>query len=258
MASGACCHLGRDHMNPLLQLDNIRSVLIRQEETIIFALVERAQFRVNAPVYQPGGIAIPDFDGSFVEYLLHGTEVLHAKVRRFQSPDEHPFSADLPGPLLQAIDHGSPLVPNTININARIKALYEEIIVPEICVPGDDEQYGSTAVCDVACLQALSKRIHYGKFVAESKFRSDPATYAACIKVGDAGRLMELITDPAVEEKLLARVRRKAAAYGQDLTEPSGEYKIAPEFVAALYRDHIIPLTKDVEVAYLLQHPVNG
>jgi chorismate mutase len=244
-------------MNPLLQLDNIRSVLIRQEETIIFALVERAQFRVNARVYRPGGIAIPEFEGSFVDFLLHGTEALHAKVRRYQSPDEHPFTDNLPPPLLEAIDHGSPLARNTININARIKALYEETIVPEICAAGDDEQYGSTAVCDVACLQALSKRIHYGKFVAESKFRSDPATYGTAVKAGDAEQLLKLVTDLAVEEKLCARVRRKAAAYGQDLTEPSGEYKIEPEFVAELYRDHIIPLTKDVEVAYLLQHPVS-
>ena len=32
---------------------------------------------------------------------------------------------------------------------------------------GDDGNYGSSAVCDTECLQALSKRIHYGKFIAE-------------------------------------------------------------------------------------------
>jgi chorismate mutase len=241
-------------MNPQLQLDNIRSVLIRQEETIIFALVERAQFRVNTVVYRPGGIAIPDFNGSFVEYLLHGTECLHAAVRRYQSPDEHPFSDNLPQPILEAIDHGSPLIPNSININARIKTLYEDTIVPAICAPGDDEQYGSTAVCDVACLQALSKRIHYGKFVAEAKFRSDPEMFQRAARTRDVERLVELITNTDVEKKLRARVRRKAATYGQDATEPAADYKVAPDFVAKLYCDYIIPLTKDVEVEYLLQH----
>lgn len=40
-----------------------------------------------------------------------------------------------------------------------------------IAAPGDDGNYGSAATIDVLCLQALSKRIHYGKFVAEAKFR---------------------------------------------------------------------------------------
>lgn len=39
--------------------------------------------------------------------------------------------------------------------------------------------YVNVFICD---LQALSKRIHYGKFVAESKFRASPADYEAAIK----------------------------------------------------------------------------
>jgi chorismate mutase len=40
-----------------------------------------------------------------------------------------------------------------------------------VTVEGDDGNYGSAATLDVLCLQALSQRIHYGKFVAEAKFR---------------------------------------------------------------------------------------
>jgi hypothetical protein len=40
----------------ILSLDYIRSTLIRQEETIIFALIERAQYRQNEVVYKVGGI----------------------------------------------------------------------------------------------------------------------------------------------------------------------------------------------------------
>lgn len=40
-----------------------------------------------------------------------------------------------------------------------------------VAVPGDDNNYGSASMLDVAVLQALSKRIHYGMFVAEAKFR---------------------------------------------------------------------------------------
>lgn len=42
---------------------------------------------------------------------------------------------------------------------------------PAITPGGDDGNYGSAATLDVLVLQALSTRIHYGKFVAEAKFR---------------------------------------------------------------------------------------
>ena len=64
-----------DHITTrdLLSLDYIRSTLIRQEETIIFALIERAQFRQNKLVYEEGGV--PGFEGdtSFLEFMLSGT-----------------------------------------------------------------------------------------------------------------------------------------------------------------------------------------
>lgn len=55
---------------------------------------------------------------------------------------------------------------------------YISDIVPRICDPGDDEQHGSSAVCDVQVLQALSRRVHLGKFVAESKFQ---VCYGGCV-----------------------------------------------------------------------------
>lgn len=39
-----------DPLKPV-KLDDFRNVLIRQEETIIFALIERAQFPRNSEVY---------------------------------------------------------------------------------------------------------------------------------------------------------------------------------------------------------------
>ena len=110
------------HIN--LKLENIRNVLIRQEETIIFALVERAQFKQNEIIYAPGGIPIPNFDGSFVEYLLHGTEALHATVRRYTSPDEHPFFKNLPEPILPVDAYDFPINKTNVNINDKIKEIY--------------------------------------------------------------------------------------------------------------------------------------
>jgi hypothetical protein len=46
-------------MSSSITLDNIRSTLIRQEDTIIFNLIERAQFASNPSVYASGGIPVP-------------------------------------------------------------------------------------------------------------------------------------------------------------------------------------------------------
>ena len=244
-------------MHQNLKLENIRNVLIRQEETIIFALVERAQFKQNEIIYKKGGIPIPNFDGGFVDYLLHGTEALHATVRRYTSPDEHPFFEKLPEPILPVDAYDFPIKKTDVNINDQIKEIYINKIIPAMCVEGDDGQYGSSAICDVAALQALSKRIHYGKFVAESKFLSDKETYLSLIKAKDKAGIMEKITNKTVEEKLIKRVALKAAAYGKeiDVTVPADEVqkqKICPNLVADIYEKWLIPLTKEVEVEYLL------
>lgn len=57
--------------------------------------------------------------------------------------------------------------------------------------------------------------------------------------------------------QVIERVRRKATIYGQDLSEQEGSqslaFKVEPSTVAALYKKWIMPLTKQVQVAYLLQ-----
>jgi len=246
-----------------LRLDDLRGKLIRQEETIIFALIERAQFKRNDAIYRPGAVPLPDYAGDFSDYLLHQTEIMHARVRRYTSPDEHPFTGPLPPPILPAMAFPATIKPNTINLNARVRQLYREHILPAICVAGDCQNYGSSAVCDVTCLQALSKRIHYGKFIAEAKYQEQPDTYRRLARAGDAPAILALLTNSAVEERLLRRVERKAATYGQELEEEQAQqgaparYKIPPALVAGLYQHWIIPLTKEVEVLYLLERPAD-
>ena len=41
----------------------------------------------------------------------------------------------------------------SININNQILRLYIDNVLPSICVDGDDEQHGSSALCDITCLQ---------------------------------------------------------------------------------------------------------
>lgn len=237
-------------MSDELSLDNIRNVLTRLEETIIFGLIERAQFRQNAVIYKPDGVGRELGGESLVGFLLHECERSQAKVRRYTSPDEHSFHSDLPAPILPAIDYRNPLHPNTINVNARVRSAYETEIIPYVCEPGDDRQWGSSSVCDVANLQNLSKRIHYGKFVAETKFLSGREGLEPLIRARDSTGLLAAITDAAVEQRVLDRVYRKTVTYAGEFE--GGGYKVNPDAVREIYARWIIPMNKDVQVQYLL------
>ena len=237
-----------------LCLDTIRSHLIRQEETIIFALIERAQWLRNPRIYEPGGLEIPEPAMSFFDYFLRETERLHARVRRYSSPDEHPFFDDLPEPVLAPMDFTPSIRENAVNHNAIIRRVYLEEMLPLVCEAGDDGNYGSAATCDVNVVQALSKRIHYGKFVAEAKLRGDREGYMKLINAGDREGVAELLRNRAVEARILKRVALKAATFGQDIDErPSGDcLKVDPEAIVTIYQRWIIPQTIAVEVDYLM------
>lgn len=252
-------------LSSVLALDNIRQTLIRQEDTIIFLLIERAQFARNAAVYEADAVPVPDFDSngrrySLLEYLLRETEQIHGRIRRYTSPDEQAFYPErTPSLVLPPIEYAEVLVPwsKTINLNNCIMDLYLQELMPGITEPGNDNNYGSAAMQDVLCLQALSKRIHYGKFVAEAKYRAHPEQYQELIQNRDQDAIMHMLTNEDVERKVVERVRRKAAIFGQDITDGTDQQpstvKLEPSTVATLYQKWIMPLTKQVQVAYLLQ-----
>ena len=63
-----------------LSLDRIRAVLTRLEDTIIFGLIERAQFGHNPRIYQKGAfkeLSDLGFSGSWLEWFLKETETFH-------------------------------------------------------------------------------------------------------------------------------------------------------------------------------------
>jgi chorismate mutase len=240
-------------MNDELVLSNIRSNLIRQEETIIFALIERAQFSANVKIYEDEGVTVPGYKGSFMMYLLSETEKIHASVRRYTASDEHPFTKHLPDPLLTPMVYDWPIKMTSVNINNKILKTYVKEIIPMICEDKDDGNYGSSAVCDINVLQALSKRIHYGKFVAESKYIVEPAAYDILISNEDKKGLIEKLTDKSVEEKLLKRVALKASTYGQEPDAEDPVFKIEPNIIKKIYSDLIIKMTKEVEYLYLME-----
>ncbi|KAI1361758.1 chorismate mutase [Xylaria arbuscula] len=247
-----------------LDLSNIRFQLIRLEDTITFHLIERVQFPLNKSVYVPGAVDFgPDHSLSLMDWYLREQEKLQSLIRRYEAPDEYPFFPDaLQKPILKPLDYPPILHPNDVNVNEKIKKFYVDEFLPAVCPDfgrpegGEStENYGSSATCDIACLQAISRRIHFGKFVAESKFQSEPELYTRLIKAGDRHGIGESITKPEVEKQVLARLRLKAETYGTDPSRANtdGTRKINVDAVESMYRDFVIPVTKEVEVEYLMQ-----
>ena len=70
----------------LLSLDRIRSILTRLEDTIIFSLIERAQFAHNPKIYRKGEFQeLKDhgFEGSWLDWFLKETETFHGRLPGF-------------------------------------------------------------------------------------------------------------------------------------------------------------------------------
>jgi len=131
----------------------------------------------------------------------------------------------LPGACVRALGEGrggfcscSPnLVPTTGNASPTLTPQPHQPHQPHprhqphhtaaIAGDGDDGNYGSAATLDVLVLQALSTRIHYGKFVAEAKFRCGSHVCACvlwgsvdmccCLLLLAAAQAQNLVTIPA-------------------------------------------------------------
>jgi len=177
--------------------------------------------------------------------MLREHERLQSLVRRYQSPDEYPFFPDaLQEPILQPLNYPKILHPNNVNFNQKLKDSYVQHILPAACAKFDREErgeaqenYGSSALCDVSCLQALSRRIHFGKFVAEAKFRKETERFVKLIRAEDRQGIDDAITDAKVEKKVLERLRLKAKTYGTDPDVASQDQgKINVNTVVAMYK----------------------
>lgn len=112
-------------------------------------------------------------------------------------------------------------------------------------------------------LKTVLIQLRIGMFVSESKFLSAPHDFIPHILASppNTDALAGLITKPAVEAKLLVRLANKARIYGCEMDadgrlievpdeEMGARGKIDLASVVSMYKDWVIPLTKDVEVSF--------
>lgn len=77
-----------------LSLDTVRDFLTREEDTIVFSLIERAKYPLNRPAYDPlHSAAGRRLNASFVELFIRESEAVQSKAGRYQSLQEIPFFA---------------------------------------------------------------------------------------------------------------------------------------------------------------------
>ncbi|CAL9136092.1 unnamed protein product [Musa textilis] len=249
-----------------LTLESVRKFLTREEDSIVFSLIERAKYPRNAPAYDPSYLGSPaKFHGlSLVELFVRETEAVQAKAGRYENPVEIPFfPRHMTLTLAPPYDFPNELhaAAAAVNVSGTIWREYLDGWLPQITSQGDDGNYAPTAAADLVCLQALSRRIHYGRYVAEAKYRDAPQDYNTAIRAQDRDALMKLLTFEGQEDAVKRRVEEKAKVFGQDVTlgkraDDGGnatDYKVDPVVVYRLYGDWVIPMTKMVQVEYLLR-----
>ncbi len=239
-----------------LQLDAIAARLAGLEETLIYKLLDRAQFAGNAGAYQPGQSRfVPAEPCSLFELRLKLQENLDTQFGRYQIPEERPFHTGLPGPrrAIEVGDTGLTISDfDTVNVSGAIRQSYLTLL-PKLCGTGDDAQWGSSVEHDVICLQALGRRIHYGAlYVGESKFQENPDQFRELVRARDDEAITKLIVRVEVERRVLARVKAKVEAV-QSVSDPALRRLVDPETIVDFFRETIIPLTKDGEIRYLYQ-----
>lgn len=236
-------------------LNQIAAVLEGLEETIIFTLINRAQFAANSVIYESGKSG---FNGagemSLFALRLRYHEEMDTMFGRFCVPEERPFTEGLRPPKRQVTlpETGLCLTKfDAINMSHEILNAYAALI-PLICLEGDDAQYGSSVENDVMALQAVARRVHFGAlYVAESKFQSDPEKYRRLVEFKDRQGLLAALTRVEVEERILRRVADKVD-HIQAAINPAVRRRIPSEEIMAFYRASVIPLTKEGEIRYFL------
>jgi chorismate mutase len=223
-----------------MNLENIRRKLERLEDNIILNLFERTEFKTNDIAYIPGGLKIRGSGLSYFDFLFYGLEWQYSRGGRYNNLEEKPFFTNLPPSQVKRKKRVTPVIKKDINFNPKIRKMYFDAL-QKICEKGDDDEYGSGIEHDIRCLQDISKRVHLGVFVAESKFKSNPKEYSALIRNRDREGIIKKLRDEQVEEKIINRVRQKGERYNMN-----------SKFITEFYKDKIIPMTIKVEVEYLL------
>ncbi|KAI9079235.1 hypothetical protein K1719_038840 [Acacia pycnantha] len=133
--------------------------------------------------------------------LVSKLEHLQAAFGGFSVPEEVPFfPQELPEEWRSATDPAAmpepenPLVLDPVatapNFISKLWSLYVLGILAHMNLKQhNDGRQGSALTCDASCIQAISKRVHWGKFLAEAKFQSRPDEFKQAVEAQSLEKL---------------------------------------------------------------------
>ena len=231
----------------MADLTDIRKALENMEDSIILLVIERSIWKRNHDQHTYT---------SFFNHLFENLEKTYALHGRYECPEEHMFFTTtekiIPTfhKLKYEYDSHQILEPNhkQVNINETIKQHYLHDFLDTITETGIDEHRGTAVSADIQLLQTISRRIHFGKMVAEAKktqlLKDHPDFHQHPTK-----QRLDWITYPKKEAEILNRIKSKTDHYLSIRSTSS----LQSETVVDLFRNMIIPLTKQVQLQYL-QH----
>lgn len=131
------------------------------------------------------------------------------------------------------------------DVEEKLFSFYFSKILFENCA-NKDLDVSSILAKDLNLLSLVTERLLLGISVAKAKFQSEPELYQKLAKENNKEEIMRKLTNSEVEEKILFRIEEKA----KQLNFVNPDFN--PEVAVSFYRDCIIPLTKEIELAYLL------
>ena len=131
---------------------------------------------------------------------------------------------------------------------ARIQTEYARVVTEKFPVCADGSKAG--AACEAAdrtVLDALRRRMRVALEIARAKAAGQTPHFRALVAARDTAGLERAITQPAIEEQVIARALTAARELCVD-----GLSANFPDTVAAIFRDGIIPLARRIQVEALL------
>jgi chorismate mutase len=157
------------------------------------------------------------------------------------------------GPIRASLEAETPGPALIADFEGRVERDYRTRVLPALVLPDmPNASAADVRTCDTACIRAVLLRLRFAVHVAESKFEAPDARLLAAAAAGDAAQLDATITYPAVEQAVVNRVAGYVADYARrHHLEPACAERLSGA-VTALYRTWLIPLSRDVQVAWLI------
>ena len=224
-------------MHSKINLNDLRTKINQMTERIVSRLKDRSRYVLNDAVYRRDAIPIEGRTGiSFFEFALEQLEQYHASLGRYKFPDQHQLTNITLHSPVQRWAPPSPVRQVDIELKDEIIAFYT-IMLRDLCREGDDPTtYGETVYCDADLIILLHERINIGRFVAESKFQTDPS-FSTVVENRDA--LRTRLRKPKREQTVIDNARKIAL-----------NYDLNPDVVERCFR-WLITKTIEVEIDYL-------